>query len=280
VAANLRIGEKREVMPFKENLLRKIEIDRLAFQVIASCGAAHTRHSVDKEAMRHLLELSPYIYQRERDLDLYAKEVKGAQKMILVLDNDLPIFRTTIKDVVIRKSPRTLEMWSIRTIRNILVDSDIKVSTKGKSVEIIQKDAVAQLDLSYTDADIESLAQEGMAWLAGSNSRGVESILILFAELLGYVKPPEYFGLGNTVSYGIVTSGQDGESVLGPLVLYRAENNTLVWIDESITTSDQQQMGFLRAVATGQASVPVTEDAVFQKLQANVLGRPERVLLV
>ena len=59
-----------EKMSFKENLLRKIELERLAYQVIASCGTEESRHPVDKEAMRSLLELSPYQYQRERDLDL------------------------------------------------------------------------------------------------------------------------------------------------------------------------------------------------------------------
>jgi len=267
-------------MSFKENLLRKIELDRLASQVIASCGPAHARHPVDKEAMRRLLELSPYKYQRERDLDLYVKPVEGELKMILVLDNELPIFRSTIKDVVIRRSPRTLELWSIRTIRNILVDSDIKVSVRGKSVETVQRDAIEQLDLTYTDADIKNLAIDGMAWMAGSNASGVEKTLALFAGLLGYRKPPRYFGLDHTVCYGVPASGPVDDIAFGPLVLYRPADNTLVWINEPLSRSDQQQMEFLRAVASGESSVPVTGDAVFRKLQANVLERPERVLLV
>jgi len=46
-------------------------------------------------------------------------------------------------------------MWNFRTIRNILVDSDIKMSTTEKSVQTVLGDAVAQLDLAYTDADID-----------------------------------------------------------------------------------------------------------------------------
>ena len=267
-------------MSFKENLLRKIEIDRLASQVIASFGPAHARYTVDKEAMRLLLELSPYQYQRERDLDLYVKAVEGELNMILVLDNEMPIFRATIKDVVIRRSPRTLELWSIRTIRKILVDSDIKVSVKGKSVETVQRDAVEQLDLTYTDADIENLALDGMAELAESNAPGVEKTLTLFAGLLGYRKPPRYFGLDQTVCYGISAAGPDNEVTFGPLVLYRPADNTLAWIDKRLTRLDRQQMKFLRAVAAGEASVPMTGDAVFRKLKAKVLERPERVLRV
>jgi hypothetical protein len=267
-------------MAFKENLLKKIELDRLAARVIASCGPAPARHPVDKEAMRRLLEMSPYTYQRERDLDLYVKPVEGELKMILVLDNELPIFRSTIKDVVTRRSPRTLELWRIRTIRNILVDSDIKVSVRGDSVETVGKDAIEQLDLTYTDADIEDLAIDGMAWLEGRDANGVEKTLTLFAELLGYQKPPRHFGLDHTVCYGVPASGPDKDAAFGPLVLYRPANNTLVWINEPMSKSDQQQMEFLRAVASGVSSVPVTGDAVFRKLKTKVLGRPERVLSV
>ena len=266
-------------MTFKENLLQKIELERLASLVIASCGSEQSTRPVDKEAMRSLLELSPYQYQRERDLDLYVKpaEGEGVLKMILILDNKLPIFRSTVKDVVTRRSPKTLEMWNFKTVRNILVDSDIKLSTRSKSVKTILKDAVAQLDLTYTVKDIEDLAKEGMAWLAGSDASNVGKILALFAALLGYKKPQKYFGLENTISFGVSAPGKDDDIVFGPLVLYRPAGNTLVWIDKSFSKSDREQIKFLHSVATGKASVPMTGDAVFEKLQADVLEQPGRV---
>ena len=269
-----------EKMSFKENLLQKIELDGLASRVIASCGTEQSSRPVDKEAMRRLLELSPYQYQRERDLDLYIKPIEGELEVILVLDNELPIFRSTVKDVVTRRSPRTLEMWKFRTIRNIRVDSDIKVSTRGESVETVLGDALAQLDLTYTDKDIEYLVQEGITWLAGRDAGGVGKSLALFGALLGYEKPPKYFGLDNTVSFGVSASGRDNEVVFGPLVLYRPVDNTLAWIDQSFSRSDRQQMEFLRSVAAGKTSIPITGDAVFQKLQVNVLKQPGRVLTV
>ena len=198
----LSFEETMEKMSFKENLLQKIELERLASKVIASCGTGQSNHPVDKEAMRSLLEMSPYQYQRERDLDLYVKDIGEGLKIILVLDNMLPIFKSTIKDVVTRRSPRTLEMWNFKTVRTILVDSDIKLSTRAKSVETVLEDTLAQLDLTYTDKDIENLAKDGMAWLAGRDAKGVGAILSLFAALLGYEKPQKYFGLENTISYG------------------------------------------------------------------------------
>jgi hypothetical protein len=267
-------------MSFKENLLRKIELERLASQVIASCGTEESRHPVDKEAMRSLLELSPYQYQRERDLDLYVKPLEGELRMILVLDNKLPIFQSTVKDVVTRRSPRTLEMWNFRTIRNILVDSDIKISIRAKSVETVLMDAVAQLDLTYTDTDIKNLAREGMAWLAGNNASGVEKSLTLFATLLGYQEPPHDLGLEHIVCYGVSASAPDNDPTFGPLVLYRPDDNTLAWINESLSQSDRKQMEFFRSVAAGESSVPLSGDVVFEKLQANVLEQPGRVLSV
>lgn len=267
-------------MSFQKNLQHKIELERLASRVIASIGTEQSHHPVDKEAMRQLLELSPYRYQHERDLDLYVKPGTDELKMILVLDNKLPIFRSTVKDVVTRRSPKTLEMWKISTIRHILDDSDIKVSTREQSVETVLKDALAQLDLTYTDKDIDDLAREGMAWLAGGDAGGVEKTIAMFAALLGYGKPPRYFGLDQTVCYGISAAGQDNDIVFGPLVIYRPADNTLLWINEPLSRSDRQQMEFLRSLAAGGSSAPVTGDAVFLKLKNNVLAQPGRVLSV
>jgi len=265
-------------MSFQENLQQKIELEKLASRVIASIGTEGAHRPVDKEAMRALLELSPYRHLIERDLNLYVKPAEGELEMILVLDNELPIFRSTVKDVVIRRSPRTLEMWSFRTIRKILVDSDIKISTREKSVETVLRDAVAQLDLTYTEADIENLARDGMAWLAGSEADGVERILALFAALLGYRKPPKYFRLDKTVCYGVSAPGRDKQVVFGPLVLYIPAANTLAWVNRTFSSSDRQQMESLQSLANGRASAPVKGDAVFQKLQAEVLKRPGRVI--
>ena len=274
VSHNLRSGEK---MSFKENLLQKTELERLAIKVIASIGTEQARHRIDKEAMRSILELSPYQYLHERDLDLYIKDSGEELKMILVLDNELPIFRSTVKDVVIRRSPRTLEMWKISTIRRILVDSDIKVSAGKESVETVLQDAVAQLDLTFTDGDINDLAREGMAWLAGREAPGVTEILTLFGALLGYERPPKYFGLDQTISCGIVVAGPDKNEVLGPLVLYRPADNALLWLDKIFSRRDKQQMELLRSIAAGRKSVPVAGDAVFELLKAKVLDHPERV---
>lgn len=264
-------------MSFKENLLRKLELEGLALKVIGSLGTDKTRHHIDKEAMRSLLELSPYHHRHERDLDLYIKNHGGEVKSILVLDNELPIFRSTVKDVVTRRSPKTLEMWKISTIRHILVDSDIKESTGEESVKTVLKDAVGELNLTYSKDDIVNLAREGMAWLAGKNFAKVEEILSLFAAMLGYRKPPKQFGLDHTVTYGAAATGAKDETVFGPMVMYRHEDNSLLWLDKTFSTADREQLKFLRSTAAGQTSAPITGEAVFDKLKDMVHQKPERV---
>ncbi len=51
--------ESKRKRTFKENLLQKIVLERLASLVIASCGSEQSTRPVDKEAMRSLLELDP-----------------------------------------------------------------------------------------------------------------------------------------------------------------------------------------------------------------------------
>lgn len=266
-------------MSFLDNLQKKVEIDKLANRVSASCGSSQVRRPVDKAAMRGLLALSTYRHQQERDLDLYVKPVEGELNMVLVLDNELPIFRSTVKDVVVRRSPRTLELWSIRTIRRILIDSDIKESVYSQSVETIRQDALAQLDLRYTDGDIISLARDGMAWLAGGKAGEIEKTLALFAALLGLGAPPRYFGLDTVVCFGRRSDGKKkGDDLFGPMVLYRPDADKLLWIDRQLSRSNLTDMEFLRAIVAGQASASLTGDAVFAKLQELVLARPERVV--
>ena len=169
-------------MSFKENLITKIKIDKLANRVIASIGPAESGRKVDKDAMRSLLEMSPYQYQKARDLDLYVEGIDQDRKKIFVLDNELPIYRTTIDDVAMRKSPLIKEMVKIRNIIKILKDSDVKLSRKDASVKAIQKECIDQLDLAYNGSDIDEIAADGKASLERDYPDGVVECLELFAD--------------------------------------------------------------------------------------------------
>ena len=260
-------------MSFKENLLTKIKIDRLAAKVIASIVPAESGSKVDQEAMRNLLEMSPYEHETSRDLDLYVYPTNEEQKNILVLDNELPIYRTTIEDVVVRKSPLIKEMVKIRNIIKILKDSDVKISRKDESVKAIQQECIDQLDLSFNASDIEDIAKDGQASLERDYPDGVIEGLELFAELLDYKPAPKAFRLSRHILFGALTTKAGGEVLYGPMVIYSQIHGTLKFIDEQISSFDKPKIDFIQQIAAGKQNAAAEGPEIFEQLKNLVLNR-------
>ncbi len=260
-------------MSFKENLLTKIKIDRLSAKVMASIGPAESGRKVDKDAMRQLLEMSPYEYQKERDLDLYVEPIDGEQKKILVLDNELPIYRTTIEDVTIRKSPLIKEMVKIRNIIKILKDSDVKLSRKEESVEAVQQECIDQLDLSFTASDIEEIAKDGQASLERDFPDGVTESLELFAELLDYIPAPKAFQLSRHIIFGTLTPKAAGEMLFGPILIYNQIHGQLKLIDEQFSNLDKPKIERMQQIAAGKQKAAFEGPDVFEHLKKLVLKK-------
>ena len=260
-------------MSFKENLLTKIKIDKLADKVVASIGPAESGRKVDKDAMRSLLEMSPYQHQKVRDLDLFVQEIDGDQKKIFVLDNELPIYRTTIDDVAIRKSPLIKEMVKIRNIIKILKDSDVKLSRKDASVKSLQKECIDQLDLSFNASDIDEIAADGKASLERDYPDGVIESLELFAELLNYKPAPKAFQLGRHKIIGKLTPKSGEEVLFGPIIIYSLIHGTLKAIEEQISSFDKTKIELIQQVATGKQKAAAEGAEVFEYLKNKVLQK-------
>jgi len=258
-------------MSFKENLLKKIQIRQLTRKVLASFGPPGSPGKIDKGAMRSLLDMSSYLYQKERDLDLFIEKFDGEPSKILVLDNELPIYRTTVEDVAIRKSPYTKEMLRIGNIIKILKDSDIKISRKEESVQIIQKECIDRLDLAYHASDIEIIAKEGSDSLENGYTDGILESLALFAELLDYQSPPKAFRIRHHEISGTVTEKQSGEIVFGPAVILSLIDNSLKIIEDEISSLDKAKIEFFRQVAQGKQTPTVEGQEVFRCLKDAVL---------
>ena len=258
-------------MSFKENLLKKIQIDALAEKVISSWGAPGSGKRIDKDAMRDLLEMSLYTYQKKRDLDLYVMGGEGDQQKILVLDNELPIYMTTVEDVVIRKSPYVKEMVSIRNVIKILKDSDVKISIKDESVKTVQNECIDQLDLSYNAADIEDITKDGASSLENKYSEGVTESLTLLSELLGYQPPPKAFKIRHCEVFGAVAEGRAGEIKYGPSVIFSRIDSSLMLIEEQISSYDREKVNFFREVAAGNQKVDIEGQDVFRYLKDTII---------
>jgi hypothetical protein len=258
-------------MSFKDNLLKKIRIDALAQKVISSWGQPGSGKRIDKEAMRHLLEMSLYTHQRKRDLDLYVTEDEGEKQKILVLDNELPIYLTTIADVVIRKSPYVKEMVSLRNVIKILKDSDVKISIKDESVKTVQKECIDRLDLSYDDADIGDIAKEGASSLENKYQEGVSESLALLAELLGYQPPPKAFKIRHCEIFGNVAEAKTGGIQYGPIVIFSRVDNSLMLINDQIGSFENQKLEYVREIAAGNQKADIEGPDVFRYLKDAVL---------
>jgi len=259
-------------MAFKENLLSKIRIDQLAGQVRASIGPEGSEAKLDKNAMRQLLAMSPYVHRRQRDLDLYVEDTAAAVKKILVLDNELPIYRTTIEDVAMRKSPEVGEMVKIRNIVKILRDSDVKISRKADSLKAVQSECIARLDLSFTPADIDDIRRDGIASLESRYAEGVNESLLLFAELLGYDPPPKVFRVPHCTIFAAAYRKESGEDVIGPVVIFNLIRNDLRLTEEQFGSLDKGRIERFHAIAAGKEDTAVQESAVFEYLQKLVLS--------
>ena len=227
-------------MAFRENLLQKIKIDELAAKVMASIGPDGGESKLDKKSMRDLLALSPYTPHRERDLDLYVNAANGGGEKVLVLDNELPIYRTSVQDVAMRKSPDVREMVSIRNVIKIIRDSDVKISRKVDSLRTVQAESIARLDLGFGAEDINDLRRDGIASLESKYAQGIDEALALFAELLGYRVPPKPFLLPQCTVYAALYRNEKGETVVGPAVAF-----------DRAQSSPQADRGAIRRVRQG-----------------------------
>jgi hypothetical protein len=112
--------------------------------------------------------------------------LEGEIMEVLVLDNELPIYHTTVEDVALRKSPEWKEMFSIKNIKKVMNDQDVIVSKGKESLKRIHDSAVSLLDLTYTRDDLAELVADGRQGLEQKSLEKVQESFDLFFELLDY----------------------------------------------------------------------------------------------
>jgi hypothetical protein len=258
-------------MSFKENLLKKIKIDKMGQQVIASIGPVDSGRKVDKKIMRELLELAEYTYKRKRDLDLFIDDIDAEKTRIVVLDNDLAIYNTSVYDVAMRKSPTVKEMMNPFNVVKILKDTDVVLSKKEDSVKTIQQECIAKLNLSFNASDLDEIVKDGLASLDNGYSDGVIECLDLFGEILHYENAPKAFRVGHYKITGKRGKKENGEELFGPMVLYSLMHNTLKLIDQQIGSFDREKIELVQQVASGKKKASVEGPDVFQYLKTAAL---------
>ena len=254
-------------MSFKKNLLQKIKIDKIAKKVIATIGPSDSSRKIDKNLMRSLLEMSSYTYKRERDLDLYLQDIDADKTKILVLDNDLAIYHTTVEDVGLRKSPTVKEMINIRNIIKILNDTDVVISKKEESVRTIQKACTDRLDFSFSESDLDEIVQDGIGALEREYTDGVVEAIDLFAEMLDFSPPPKALRISHHKVTGASIQKKSGEVVFGPLVIYGIIHNSIKLIERKVGSFDKEKLEWVYQVASGKETADMEGPDVFQHLK-------------
>ncbi len=267
--------EKEVHVSFKENLKNKMLIESLCKTVSRSIGSSGMPTKVNKEAMRRLLSLSPFVPEKRRDLELYFREFDEGVGEILVLDNELPLYgKTSLDDVTLRRSPELKEMISIRNIIKILNDSDILIHKKRESLYHVRDRALELLDLRYEQKDIEKMADEGIEAVVRADSDGVMEILGLFFEVLGYEPAPVEVTVNDFVVFGARHGAGTQKETLGPVVMYNEKTNVLRLIKQSVAIDDPVARDLIPNVALGKIEPDAKEFTVFRFLKDEVLKRP------
>jgi len=264
-------------MSFKDNLLKKIVLDRMRQRVLSTIGPVGSGRKVDKEAMRALLVSAGYRSLAVRGLELYLPHgtADGDTQAIFVLDNDLPVYQSTVGDVSMRKEPTIKEMISIRNAMRILNDSDVVISRKEASVKTVYEEGLTHLDLSFTEADIKQLEYEGRAAVEWKDADSVLESLALFGELLALGPEPAPFRIDHHLIRGRTFRDERGEERFGPAVVYSTGDGVLRWIEERVGLRDREGIQHFRAKALGQRAPDLEGPPVIKHVADEVVrGMP------
>jgi len=173
-------------MSFKENLKTKVKLDRLFIKLVSTIKEPPGRWWVDKNLTQELLDMTDFEHRKVSSLHLYVRPLEDEIMEVLVFDNELPIYHTTVADVALRKSPNWQEMFSIRNIKKIMNDHDVIISKGKESLKRVHANALARLDLTYTRDDLALLLEDARSGLERESIKEIQESLELFFELLDF----------------------------------------------------------------------------------------------
>ncbi len=260
-------------MAFKANLLKKIKIDQLTGKVLKSIGPTGSGQKTDMSKMRQLLESGSFQFIHHRDLDLYIIEPETDAGMILVLDNELAIYKTDIQDVVLRKSPTIKEMISIRNAIKILSDADVVVSRKAESVKTVHQLCLDRLDLTYLPADIEMLADDGVLALEQEDVHKLEETLMLFDAILGFYPLPKRFRIAGCLMSGGADRSEPDKVWYTPVIIYNEHANELKLIAAPLSSRDKSSLDLIHTIVKGETDAFKEGAAVIDYLKNIAIKR-------
>jgi hypothetical protein len=253
-------------MSFKENLKAKIKLDRVFQSLVSTVREPPGRRWLDKGLTKELLSMTDFEYKKVRDLHLYIRPLEGEIMEVAVLDNELPIYHTTVDDVTMRKSPYWQQMFSIRNVRKIMNDHDV-IASKGKeSLKRLHASALALLDLSYTRDDLALLLEDARRGLEQISIAQTQESLDLFLELLGF--QPLSIEVPDPGFQSFARQRLNGGDVptFEHLVLFNEENLSLGLKKGTFSPQSDSDLGWVMQYALGEKTADLQGIEVFEFL--------------
>jgi hypothetical protein len=253
-------------MSFKENLKAKIRLDRLLQKLVSTIREPPGRWWLDKALTQELLDLTDLKHKKVSNLHLYIRPLEGEIMEVLVFDNELPIYHTTVDDVVLRKSPYWQQMFSIRNVKKIMNHHDVLVSKGKESLNRIHANALALLDLTYSRDDLALLLEDARSGLERKSIEQIQESLDLFVDLLDF----------EPLSFGVLE--QDLQIFAGPelnggavptfehLILFDEENLSLGLKKGAFSTENDLDLAWVMQYAQGEKIADLKGIDVFKFL--------------
>ena len=263
-------------MAFKDNILLKIKMDRLAENVYRSLKPVQEKPmKIHRESMEELLALNGYTHKTERFMDLYTKPQENGDTWILVLDNELPLYNTSMEDVLMRKNPFLKEMISIKNAIKILKDSDVIITKKNDTVNHLYHAVIDTLDLSYTERDIDAIAEDGVDAWREWHIEEVLRCIDIFSEVLALTTLNHPFILDKCLFKGRVATEGEGRSIEF-ILIYDSPRNQLMLFDQPVEEKDEKTVQTVLDVAMGKRKCNVAGQDVFHYLKKKALKQGSR----
>jgi hypothetical protein len=271
--------QENAAMSFKENLKAKIKLNRLFQSLVSTMRETPGRRWLDKGLTTELLAMTDFEHKKVRDLHLYIRPLEGEIMEVAVLDNELPIYHTTVADVTLRKSPYWQQMFSIRNVKKIMNDHDV-IASKGKeSLKRLHANALALLDLTYTSDDLALLQRDARQGLEQKSIAQIQESLDLFFELLdfqpvslGVLEPGFQSFARPKLNGGVVATFEH-------LVLFNEENLSLGLKKGAFSPQSDSDLAWVMQYARGEETADLQGIDVFEFLAelAVVKAQAQRV---
>ena len=167
--------------------------------------------------------MTDFKYMKVRDLLLYLRPLENENMEVVVFDNELAIYHSTVEDIALRRSPYWQEIFSISNIKKIMNDKDVIISKGRESLQRLHANALELIDLTYTHDDLMLLLEDGRNGLERKSVGQIRESLDLFVTLLGF-RPVSFGNLTHNLHIyaGIKLNGGNVHT-FEPIILFDEE---------------------------------------------------------